>query len=211
MDYGAYKQARDKAWDILIKCEISELPVDMKRLCRQLGVPCFSYEKGRKQLEQLGLLEHTKETDGFTIYRSGMYCIFYNDDKSKCPPGRVRFTIAHELGHILLNHAMIPGENCAYSLVNREPEAQDDLIEQQANVFASRLLAPAGVLHELGADSPEKIAQYCGLSKQSATYRWERIKKLIGRNKFGTSPLEVQALKNFEEYITRMREENTKE
>ncbi len=211
MDYDAYKQARNKAWDILLKCEITELPVDIKFICRWLGVPCCSYEKGRKKLERLGLLEHTRETDGFTIYQSGLYCIFYNGDKNKCPPGRIRFTIAHELGHILLNHAMMPWKECAYSLINREPDPRDDPVEQQANVFASRLLAPAGVLHELSVNTPEMIAQYCGLSRQSAAYRWERIKKLNDRNKFGTSPLEIQTVKNFQEYIARMREDNGKE
>ena len=64
---------------------------------------------------------------------------------------RQRFTAAHELGHILLGHV---GK---FKLVNREPNEKDNPIEQAANVFASRLLAPACVLWGCGVKSHEEI------------------------------------------------------
>lgn len=43
--------------------------------------------------------------DGFTIYKDGQYNIFISklENKSK----RNRFTLAHEVGHIVLNHHKI--------------------------------------------------------------------------------------------------------
>jgi Zn-dependent peptidase ImmA (M78 family) len=103
--------------------------------------------------------------------------------------------VAHELGHILLGHV---GE---YHLVNREPSPHDDPIEQEANGFAARLLAPACVLWGCGASSAEEIAALCDISMAAARYRWERMQILLERDKFLRSPLERKVYKRFSKYI----------
>ena len=105
----------------------------------------------------------------------------------------------HELGHILLGHL---GE---YDLVNREPQPGDNPIEQAANVFASRLLAPACVLWALNVRTPEEIADICQISHQSASFRAERMAELYKRGKFLTSPLERKVYEQFLGYIQRQR------
>lgn len=61
--------------------------------------------------------------------------------------------------------------------MNREPEMGDNNLEHQANVFSSRFLAPACMLHALKADTPEKIAALCDISLQSAQFRAEETAK----------------------------------
>lgn len=112
---------------------------------------------------------------------------------------RIRFTIAYEIGHIVLGH-LSSGAN---AICNREPAPYDSIIEYQANIFASRLLAPACVLRALDANTPEKIAQYCDISLQSAQIRAERIQTLKSRNKFGLSPLEAKVYRQFWWFIRR--------
>lgn len=64
-------------------------------------------------------------TDGLTVRRGGQYIILYNDQVGN--ERRRAFTLAHEVGHILLSHA---GEN-------------PDVEEREANAFAASLLCPA--------------------------------------------------------------------
>ena len=110
-------------------------------------------------------------------------------------PERRRFILAHELGHIILGHVGRVG------LLNREPSPEDDPLEQAANVFASRLLAPACVLWGCNVQSAAEIAQLCGISQTAAQFRWERLQLLYQRGKFLTSPLERQVYAQFRPYI----------
>ena len=81
-------------------------------------------------------------------------------------------------------------------------------MEREANVFASRLLAPACVLWALDARSPEEIAALCRISNQSAKFRAERMQKLYDRNRFLTSPLERQVYQQFSAFIARKKGED---
>ena len=183
MEYKEYRRSRDLAWEILINERITELPVSVGKLCRQMGVPIKYYVP-------------TDQNDGYSAVIGGQACIFVS---AKCAKERQRFTAAHELGHILLGHV---GK---YHLVNREPAATDNPIEQAANVFASRLLAPACVLWALNARTPEQIADLCRISRQAAAFRAERMAILYERDRFLTSPLERQVFDQFREFIDRQK------
>ena len=78
--------------------------------------------------------------------------VLYNDARS---PGRIRFTVGHELGHIILGHVQ-PG---SVTIANRDPSPNDDPHETAANQVAARLLAPACVLWGLDLHTPEEIAK----------------------------------------------------
>ncbi|MGN1194748.1 MAG: ImmA/IrrE family metallo-endopeptidase [Acutalibacteraceae bacterium] len=180
MDYKLYQKSRDLSWDILIKEGITQLPVDVVSLCRQLGIAVKYYEP-------------IDDNDGMCVILKDIPVIFV---KSNCTRQRKRFTIAHELGHILLGHV---GK---YELVNREPSYQDNPIEESANVFASRLLAPACVLWGCKIETAEDIMRLCDISRQSAEYRMKRMHELYKRNKFLTTTKEQQVFEQFKDFIT---------
>lgn len=197
MNYDDYKRARDLSWRVLLNTGTWELPVKVSRICRGYGVTLRSYQVGAPLIRELGLEAQCDISDGFTV-RSGDRCyVFYNMEQ---PPGRVRFTIAHELGHVLLCH-LGDGEHTVY---NRESSSEDAPEEHTANVFASRLLAPACVLHALGAVTPEQIAAVCDISMAAARFRAGRMGVLEQRGKYGASPLERQVLAQFQPYIDRV-------
>ena len=197
MNYDDYKRARDLSWRVLLNTGTRELPVKVSRICRGYGVTLRSYQVGAPLIRELGLEAQCDISDGFTV-RSGDRCyVFYNMEQ---PPGRVRFTIAHELGHVLLGH-LGDGEHTVY---NRESSSEDAPEEHMANVFASRLLAPACVLHALGAVTPEQIAAVCDISMAAARFRAGRMGVLEQRGKYGASPLERQVLAQFRSYIDRV-------
>ena len=195
MLYSNYKTARDKAWKILIDCKVCELPVSTAALCERYGWVLADYQEGNATIELLGLSGLTERTDGFCTVTDHFTYIFYD---SSLPVGRQRFTIAHEIGHLVLGHV---GRGNV-TTINREPNPKDSQEETQANQFAARLLAPACVLHELGAVTPEAIQQVCGLSRQAAEFRARRMQELERRNRYYTSPLERQVVEQFRSYIS---------
>lgn len=180
MNYKNYQNARDKVWALLIEQNVRELPVRVTAICRGIGVAVK--------------LSDSTDEDGHSFVVDGQPVIVISRARTV---QRQRFTLAHELGHILLGHV---GK---YELVNREPSAKDNPIEQAANVFASRLLAPACVLWGCNARTPEQIAELCDISLQAATYRAQRMEILFNRGRFLTSPLERQVFEQFSEFIQR--------
>lgn len=179
MNYKEYQSARNLTWEILIQENIRELPIDIVSLCRKLGI-AVKYSVP------------TEGNDGECTVVDGVPYILLRKDVSTA---RKRFTCAHELGHILLGHA---GK---YRLVSREPAPTDNPIEQAANVFASRLLAPACVLWGCNARTAEEIARLCDISQTAAEFRVQRMQELYRRNRFLSSPLERQVYEQFKEFI----------
>ena len=179
MDYRKYQASRDLAWEVLLREGVCELPVSTSKLCRSMGIHLRYGETG-------------EGNDGYsTILGDAMYIVI----REGMNLGRTRFTVAHELGHILLGHVG------TYSLVNREPSTSDNPFEREANVFASRLLAPSCVLWGCGATTADDIAKLCGISRQAAEIRAERMAELIKRNKFLSSPLEKRVYEQFLPFI----------
>lgn len=176
MNYQDYKDARDASWHILIDCKVTELPVRISGVCRALGVPVRRYTPAERD-----------NNDGMSSIIGGAPTILVSD---LAIPARQRFTCAHELGHIILGHVG------RYDLVCREPDPGDNPIEQAANVFASRLLAPACVLWGCGVQSADEIAALCDISRAAAEFRWSRMQELYRRQRFLTSPLERWYMRN---------------
>lgn len=207
MDYSKYKESRNLSWEILISQNVHALPVKISEICTSYGINIYSYSQNAKLINKLKADKLKIGNDGFTTaVGGGKPIIFFDDSKS---PERSRFTIAHELGHILLEHVG------RYNLINREPSSEDNPIEQAANVFASRLLAPACVLWGLNVHTPEEIMGYCNLTYTAATFRAERMKQLYSREKefiqkrgkscFLMSMLEQQVYQQFSDFIRENR------
>lgn len=196
MNYKDYQNARDAAWRILIDCEVDRLPVDLNVVCRKLGVRLRSYLSADALVQKIGALG---TTDGVLLFYRGEPLILYD---SELTPGRVRFTVAHEIGHLVLGH-VVPGQR---TMVNREPSSGDNPMETSANQFAARLLAPACVLWGLGLHTADEITEACHISKQAARVRAERMEVLYVRNKFLLSPLEQEVYRNFLPYIQGVKE-----
>lgn len=198
MQYERYKQARNLSWEVLIRNNIQELPVKIVPICRSYGIRVRSYQDSAEILRKLNLTQMIDRTDGFLMYISGEPVIFYDQ---RCSGGRQRFTIAHELGHYLLGHVK-PGQ---VTTINREPEPGDSPAERQANQFAARILAPACVLWGLDLHDADEIAAACGISKQAAAFRAERMRVLYQRGKFLTAPEERRVYSQFENFISQGR------
>lgn len=172
MNYRRYKFSRNLAWEVLIREHVKELPVKLIPLCKGMHIRVIKYSDA-PQIEN-------KNRDGCQAVVDGNMYILYDD---KISSERKRFTIAHELGHIIMKHTGLP----------------DD--EHEANIFASRLLMPACVLKECNVSTENEIMNMCGVSYTSAKIRLERLNLLLERNKFYLHPLERKVKRQFRKYI----------
>lgn len=189
MEYKDYDKSRNLVWQILIDHRVCTLPVKTVSMCSKLGIAVKLYHGHNGN-------------DGYCKMYGDTPIIFVN---KHCSMERQRFTVAHELGHLLLGHVG------RYPLVSREPNPKDNPIEQAANVFASRLLAPICVLHEIGIKSSNDISRLCGISCRSADIRWKRLQQIERRNKefqsqysrgcFYLNPLEYKVYEQFYDFI----------
>ena len=186
-----YKHSRDAAWQMLIKNKVSSLPVSVDKICRGEGLRLLSYSKGMELIEKLKLEENAKGNDAFSFGRM----IFYDQTKSI---ERQRFSIAHELGHYVLDDG-----------------TDGDEREREADIFASRLLAPLCVLHYIGVSSASEISELCKISRSAAEIRMRRLIEIrerdaemlrrTGRGCFLISPLEREVYRRFKRYILKAR------
>lgn len=196
MYYGAYKHLRESAWQCLYDFGIDRLPVDVMKMARDSGIRIVR-DSDAKILNDGEL--------GNSFYDGGTWIIVYDDSRSEA---EIRYTVAHELGHIFLGHDTI---HIRYrDLQGFDPKARS---EEQANSFAVRILCPACVIWGLKLVSAEEIADACHVELRVAQKRAERMKILYKRNKFLTSHVEEKVYMRFANYIQDelWRAENAKE
>ena len=179
--YGKYRGIRDAAWQCLLDCGVKDLPVQASLVAAQLGVGLFAYGPNREILRQ-SRLEALLEAMGFAYADpSGRLMVFYNDETSL---QQIRFTVAHELGHILLGHV---GPSTPRGRL-LEPSVQK--LERAADSFAIRLLAPSCALWAKNACTAEEISALCDIPLDAAGKRARRMRELRERNVWLKSDLE---------------------
>lgn len=138
---------KDSVVETLKRADIRTLPVDLNRIAVACACEAVTYE----QAESMGL-SPDYALDGYTIYSDGIYFVLFDADR---PPRRIRWTLAHEIGHIRLDHANKPS-----------PQA-----DREAQYFAEQLLMPLAVIVRMGAETARDIAVLCNVSEDAAENR----------------------------------------
>lgn len=173
MNYEIYKNVRDASWRFLIRHNICSLPVDLKPILFEMGITV------RK--DNAGILRADER--GRAVNENGNLHIIVRDT----PVPQKRYTIMHEIGHIVLGHT--------------EASGSSDVNEYAAERFAIGVLAPACVLWGTGVKTEEEIAELCSISITAAKNREKRMPELYTRNRFLISPLEKQVFEQFSDFI----------
>lgn len=128
---------------------------------------------------------------GFQIYdkKKDIYSIFY--DSSGYSLGHLRWIIAHELGHIYMEHG----------------DVYCDTEEIEANAFARNLLMPEfsvrRIVRDYGITSVENIARIFQVSETAARYRANDLKWAFSVSEEDQMIWEMQS-KTIEEKIERL-------
>lgn len=156
MDKPDFFSAKIKAYETLIKQSPFSFPINPKKIklsnCNIVIISLQEYSKiTNTSLEKL--TSNMVFADGYTYFKNNTAYIFYNEDIDT--EGRKIWTIAHELGHIALNHTIQCNKN-----------------EIEANFFASQLLAPQCVLKQLLKNGAKITSAYISekfkLSKEAS-------------------------------------------
>ena len=153
-----YDQIQEHANRLLIAYSGLQFPIDLINIINQIpGVELRMYSS---VLEEKKLLCMISE-DGFTQTKDGVHIIWINDDVNE---DRQRYTIAHELGHIVLGHFC-------------KDDLSEEIRESEANFFANRLLAPMWAIQQLSCKDEWNVSQQFGISMECAYYRVNNYRK----------------------------------
>ncbi len=159
-------------------------PVDVEAICDKINVDISPIEGLNKLLS----------VDAFIT--SDFKKIYVDDSGYKKESARYRFSVAHELGHLVLHKKYYPDDIINFeTYLKLSPKIQDKRVEFQANYFAANLLAPDEKLSEILCkrldEDPEEnfwkvgqekqaqiISELCkvfGISEQTAVFRMEDV------------------------------------
>lgn len=184
MNYQSYKNARDESLSFLIKNNIIELPVDFSPILKSMNIIV------RKDYNL------SPNERGYSVFEDNEFQIVVPD----CPIEQKRYTIMHEVGHIVMKH------------IQNNPK-----YEYEAERFAIGVLAPACVLWGLNIHTAEEISKLCNISITAARIRAQRMELLYkreqeflktrGRSCFLQLPLEQQVYQQFKDFINKNRKQ----
>ena len=138
-----YQQPIVEALAVLEDSGIDRFPVDLhviqqqyRKLFQIRSYGSYMKDSGFSRKECYQFFE---SEDGAAVFDGCCkFIVYYNEKKRK---QRIRFTIAHEVGHIMLDHHQEYGK----SILNRDGISKQlyKRLENEANCFARNLLSPA--------------------------------------------------------------------
>lgn len=159
--------ATRKAREFMYQSGIDSLPVDPFELYTRYGwkLRSNSYVENKYMVRDPFDLRKDK-VDAYTFWDGEQYMTVYDDRQ---PMARIRWTLAHEIGHIFLGHLLeIRERNISLRGLS---EAMYQVLEKEANFFAKELLTPLWLLKELNVVHREDISMICSVSGQAAEIR----------------------------------------
>ena len=163
-----FSYATQRAYEFLLEQNITELPIDPFKLIEAFDNDCYicswsELKHSTGENDPFDLKINKAEAKTQVIRGSNDYMIVYDDSYSD---ERIRWTIAHEIGHILLGHLIFYDATA----LNRGGLSLEEygVLEVEAHWFAGILLSPHAVLNLYGIKESQNIAFLCNISKQSA-------------------------------------------
>lgn len=150
---------QEKVVNLLRMCGVTEPPVDVEHIARELGFLVLPYDFPDDTAAVLFIEEDVKAIGVNRLHA----------------PAQIRFSIAHELGHYLSGHEDFHHDSRI--LVDRRPRhgGVQAHQEREADRFAAALLMPAAMLSAdlaggRSVDAPRLAARY-GVTEQALWIR----------------------------------------
>lgn len=140
-----YQLATNKAYEILIEYKEFSFPIGIFQVLRKMKfVQLHSYSEAAQTIG-ITFPEYTSIVSsdyGYSVrdFKRNRFEVFYNDHKDYAVQ---RFTLAHELGHIVLGHMK-----------------DSDVENKEANCFARNYLCPIPAIIEMDLKGPNEYCQF---------------------------------------------------
>lgn len=137
--------------NVFKECNIHSFPINCFELLELYGLKYKSYSsQSFKKREKCFILSD----DAFTARKT----VFYND---LMPNGRIRFSLMHELGHLILKHS------------GTKTEEQ----EREADCFASNIIAPRMAIHYSKCKNLNDVSKQFGLTHVASDYAFQNYRR----------------------------------
>lgn len=150
-----YELISKKILKIYKECNIASFPIDCSAVLRHYGYKVLTYSELQSKNDELHKLCSLLSDDAFSD--RVLRIVAYNH---KTNAGRIRFSLMHELGHIILSHTN-------HSQAN----------ENEADYFASNILAPRPVIFRANTNTADAIHEKFGLSYTAANIALDDYKR----------------------------------
>lgn len=168
----------------ILASNLNSIPISLDELIKivkESGFIVRTYIESENFLKLQKLSEIKDNYKAFTLVKKEGKVIFYNDELAY---GEKLYAIAHELGHLVLEHTPMGliGFSLPYTLDDQTPQ------ETEANIFAANLLAHAAVLKKLRVHTFEQFKASTLLDGETAIKIFDFYCK---RNTFSASDRKV--------------------
>ena len=136
-----------------------------RRDCRYISYENLASVSGRTVRDVILAMG---SADGCTNYdpKKNRYLVAVNSEGRN--RARVRWTTAHELGHICAGHFT----ELANGGQHTASVSELFYMEEEADYFAASLLAPIAAIRKMRARNADDVRRWFDLSRQAAAYRW---------------------------------------
>lgn len=174
-----YTKTQTKIHKIILelfqKFHIQSFPLDCFQLIEDCGYRIITYQQMRRTNVQL--YEYCQRLSDDAFHFKPKKLVAYNEDQSFY---RIRFSLMHELGHIVLNHSGDHQKN-----------------EREANYFASHILAPRmAVYYAKPADSAE-LSHMFQISREAARIVLSDMQLWYQHTRYHMTQLDQQLYQHF--------------
>ncbi len=151
-----YGQIKDGILELFRRADVKFIPLDPLAIAQALGCGPVPYRTlGR--LAMPALIEASHDALTCWMLGSDSPLILFNDRQN---PARVAFSVAHELGHVMLGH-----------------HEHSKLAEKEANYFAANALCPLPMLEATGLSKSAEVAKTFAISEECAINRLAAMRK----------------------------------
>jgi len=179
-------EIKDIVYSALLHGNQISLPVKIGTIIRSypnIKLITYSSQVKKRGITYKELIISAETQDSYVVYSHlrDKYCIYYNDiDINIMSSNRVRWNLAHELGHVLLKHH----ELCSKEKLLRNDIFLDNiddknykLAELEANYFAQLILVPHVVLWGFNVKTQKQLKDICKISDKASNLRYHEFEE----------------------------------
>jgi|GEM_PF-1391730 len=190
-----FRYASQKAYEFSDKLGITEFPVNPTKIIKRFEnwhLQGWLDARTTLKIDDFLYIDRDGAEARTVIQRgTGDYIICYDERVGN--QQQIRWTLAHEIGHIVLGHLV----HFEATALNRRglTEKQYGVLEVEAHWFAAELLAPKIVIKHF--DCHDNLGLLCDISNEAVDKRLEQLKR--AERKYPDAAFRV--LKNFYNYM----------
>ena len=180
-------EIKNRMLSILKKYGQPYVPVKIGNIIRKMNnvkLITYSSQIRKHNITYEELIINAETKDSYAVWDGNKrYCIYYNDlDFNILHSNRVRWNLAHELGHIVLRHIVLRHhEFYKYNKLFRNVlnDSTYNYLEEEADYFAQLILVPHIVLFKFRVSTINELKTLCKISSNAAIHRFRAYQKWL--------------------------------